>query len=326
MQPNFMKIIFLFTAFTLVAQTPGWSQEAQTSEDDKIATVNGSVITKKELERGLDKIKQQLAYKGNSFTDDQLSQLRKDVLDNLIGGELLFQESQKTGIKVEKNAVDEQFAILQKRFPSEEEFSKAIAHLNLSEADIKEEFGKRIAVQEYIQKHFVQKTSISPEELKQYYESNKTMLNKPEQVQASHILVKVPASASEEDKKKAMEKMKGFQARLKKGEDFAAIAKDSSECPSSSKGGDLGYFSRGQMVEQFEKTAFSLKPGELSDIVETRFGYHLIKLIDKKPEATVSLEEAQPNLEQYLKQKKIQGDLVKFVEELKQNAEIKRYM
>jgi peptidyl-prolyl cis-trans isomerase C len=106
----------------------------------------------------------------------------------------------------------------------------------------------------------------------------------PEQVHARHILVKVDPKADATQKAAARKKIEDIQKQLKNGEDFSELAKKASDCPSNAKGGDVGYFGRGQMVKPFEDAAFSLKPGEVSGIVETEFGLHLIKVMDKKPE------------------------------------------
>jgi len=113
---------------------------------------------------------------------------------------------------------------------------------------------------------------------------------------------------------------------LKKGDDFAALAKKYSEGPSGARGGDLGYFSRGQMVKPFEEAAFALKPGHVSDIVETQFGFHLIKLVDKKPEGMVAYKDIKDKLSEYLKSEKVQKEITNHVENLKKHAKIKKFV
>jgi peptidyl-prolyl cis-trans isomerase C len=123
-------------------------------------------------------------------------------------------------------------------------------------------------------------------------------------VRASHILIKADPQADESQKAAARKKIKEIQNKLSKGEDFTALAREYSEGPSGTKGGDLGYFSRGQMVKPFEDAAFTSAPGQVSDIVETRLGYHLIKVTEKKPETIVAYADIKDQLQEYLKQKK----------------------
>jgi len=146
---------------------------------------------------------------------------------------------------------------------------------------------------------------VTDEEIKQYYESRKDEFHKPERVGARHILLKVPANASKEEKEKIHKKAMELYERIKKGEDFAKLAKEFSEDVASAKrGGDLGLFSKGRMVKPFEKVAFSLKEGEVSEPVLTRFGYHIIKVYKKEPEGIKPLKEARPAIIRKIKSQK----------------------
>jgi peptidyl-prolyl cis-trans isomerase C len=130
----------------------------------------------------------------------------------------------------------------------------------------------------------------------------------------------------ETKKKKAMNMIKEIQNKLKKGEEFGTLATEYSQGPSSARGGDLGYFGRGQMVKPFEESAFSLEPGEVSNVVETRFGYHLIKLTDKKPERTIPFSDVKESIEQYLGDGRIFEQVKVLVEKLRKEAEIERLL
>ena len=123
-------------------------------------------------------------------------------------------------------------------------------------------------------------------------------------------------------KKEALKKIKEIQKRIKDGEDFAKIAKESSEGPTSSKGGDLGSFSKGRMVPPFEKAAFALKVGEISDIVETKFGYHIIKCTDKISATTTPYDKIAERIKELLKNQKIQKQMISLIADLRKNANI----
>ena len=316
----------LLTALVLtLVFSPLVAAEKNPSEN-KVAVVNGSVITQAKFDREMRIAQRRSSSTGKPLTDSQLSAIKKETLEQLIDRELLYQESQKKGIKVDETAVKEQLETLKKRFPSEAEFKNALSKMNLSEAGVKSEFARGMAIQKLIDKEFVQKVTVSDKEVKAYYDSNPDLFKQPGQVRASHILVKVDPRGDASQKAEARKKIEKIQQKLHKGEDFAALAKEFSQCPSSAKGGDLGYFKRGQMVKPFEEAAFALNSGEASDIVETRFGYHLIKVVDKKPKSTITYEDVKDKLGQYLKQEKVKKEVSLYIEKLKQKAKIERFL
>jgi peptidyl-prolyl cis-trans isomerase C len=314
----------LVTVFALlVAASPALAQDKQPSKTE-IAVVNGSVITQAEFDGEMTRVRERFLRTGRPLSDSQLSQVKKDVLENLISIELLYQETQKRGIQVDEATVNEQLSTLKKRFPSEAEFESAMRKMNLSEPAIKSQFKREMAIQQLIDEQFTQKAAVSEDEIKTFYESRLDSFKQPEQVRARHILMKVDPQADESQRAEARKKLEMIQQKLQKGEDFEALAKEYSEGPSSAKGGDLGYFGRGQMAKPFEEAAFALRSGEVSDIVETKFGYHLIEVIDRKPETTVALEDVRGRIEQYLKQQKVQENVRMYVEDLKEEADVKR--
>jgi len=144
---------------------------------------------------------------------------------------------------------------------------------------------------------------VDPAEVRKVYESNQSRFGEPEQRRASHILIPVKSGASDDDKRKSRERAEAVLAQVRKSPDrFAEIAKKESGDPgSASQGGDLGFFSRGMMVRPFEEAAFRLKPGQTSDLVESDFGYHIIKVTGIKPGKMRTLEEARPEIERELK-------------------------
>ncbi|NIS61068.1 MAG: peptidylprolyl isomerase [Proteobacteria bacterium] len=321
------KWFWVFVAALAMALTSslGLAGEKQTPPG-KVAVVNGSVINRIDFDREVNRVQQRLSRMGKPLSDSQLSEIKKEVLENLINHELVYQESQKQGITVDEVAINERVRKLKERFPSEAEFKSALTKANLTEDDIKAQFMRGMAIEQFIDTQFVQKISVSDKESKGYYDSHPDLFKQPEQVRASHILIKVDPGGDESQKIEARKKMEGIQEKAQKGEDFADLAKKFSEDPSSAKGGDLGYFRRGQMVKPFEEKAFALKPGEVSDIVETRFGYHLIKVMEKKSETTIAYEDIKGKLAQHLKQEKVRKEVNLYIEKLKEKAKVERFL
>ncbi|NIQ37894.1 MAG: peptidylprolyl isomerase [Proteobacteria bacterium] len=304
---------------------PARAEEKQ-APGDKVAVVNGSEITREDFEDEMSRVERLFSNRGTSLNEPQLSQVKREVLESLINRELLYQESQRKGIGVEQSAVDDRMRALKGRFSTEGEFKSALSQMNLSEAEVESQIKREMVIQKLIDEQFADKITVSDDEIRTYYDSNPDLFRKPEEVRASHILIKVDPGADESDKAEARKKIEKIQERLQKGEDFAALATEFSEGPSGPRGGDLNYFKRGQMVKPFEDTAFELEPDEVSGVVETRFGYHLIKVTDKRPETTIAYGDIKERIGDYLRQQKIQGETKRFVQELKAKAEVKRFM
>ena len=323
---RFRWFLVLFTAMSLAyIAMPIFALEKQNS-NGAVAVVNGAVITQADFDREMIRVHSQFASNGRSLSESGLSDIKKGVLETLINRELLYQESQKIGVRVENKEVNEQFDILKKRFSSEDEFKNVLLEMKTSEVVLKSQLQKGMAIQQLVDKEFVQKVKVPEKEVKDFYKKNPNRFKKPEQVRARHILIKVDPGADESKKSAAREKLKEAQKKLSKGEDFEALAKEYSEGPSGANGGDLGYFSRGQMVKPFEESAFALLPGKVSDIVETRFGYHLIKVIDKKPASTTSYEQIKDKLQDYLKQRKVHEKVNIYIEKLKGKAKVEKLL
>jgi peptidyl-prolyl cis-trans isomerase C len=151
-----------------------------------------------------------------------------------------------------------------------------------------EEARKEIIIKEFLRKEVEDKVAVSDEDAKKYYDANKDKFKDGEKVKVFHILVETEAEAND------------ILAKLNGGADFAALAKEKSKCPSKEKGGELGLISRGQTVPEFENAAFALQPGQLSAVVKSQFGYHIIKITEKQPEKVLSFDEVKDQLKQML--------------------------
>jgi peptidyl-prolyl cis-trans isomerase C len=253
---------------------------------------------------------------------DEMAKLRQTALEGLIDRELLFQSAQTMGVFVEEDEVAKKMETLRGRFPDENAFKAALEQVMLTPDGLKSEIRRSLAIGALIRKEFEEKTLVSEAESKQYYTDHPEAFRQPEQIRASHILVKVEEGSDDAVKAEAKKRAEALLARVKKGEDFAAVAKEASECPSAAQGGDLGFFSRGRMVPAFEASAFTLEPGQTSGLVETEFGYHILKLMEKKPESVMSFDEVRPKLEAHMKEKKTETALADFLKDKRTKARI----
>ena len=291
---------------------------------DQVAIVNGTVITRQELEDEVTRAKNRMAAQGQPVADVTSEKMNPKILDQLIDMEILLQESQKLKIQITDTSIDDHVAKFKAQFPSTEAYENALKELNVSETDLKEKTMKGLAVQALIEKQVSSKIEISDADRRGFYDSNPNFFEQPEQIEASHILIKSDPKDDKAQQEKALEKIKEVQHQVKAGEDFAALAKKYSEGPSGKNGGDLGYFGRGQMVKPFEDAAFGLESGQISDVVKTRFGYHLIMVTGKKAAQTIPYEEVKEKIGAHLKQQKTSESVKVYIEKLKKEATIEK--
>lgn len=283
-----------------------------------VARVNGEAIGKAEFENAVRNLE---GRAGGQVPADQRDRVYRGVLDQLIAYRLLVQETKARKIAIFDADIDARLTEIRKRFPSEEAFKKALAQQQLTEAQLREDARTDILVTKMLQ--FEVKVSVSPQEVTTFYQQNPDKFQQGERVRASHILIRVPEKADEKVKQEARAKAADVLKQVKSDQDFGALAKQHSQDPGSApNGGDLGYFQQGQMVGAFERAAFALKPGEVSDIVETPFGFHIIKLTEKQPPRTVPIDEVRPQIEQFLQNQQREQKTEAFVETLKAKGKV----
>lgn len=182
-------------------------------------------------------------------------------------------------------------------------------------------------VKEYLMQAVIEKVSVTESELKDFYNSNKEKFTTPEQIKASHILIKVNFGATEDDKKKAKEKAKQMLEWLKNGEKFETLAeKYSDDQQSKTMGGKLGYIARGQMPKSFDEAAFSMKPGQISDAVQTDYGYHIIQIEDHKDAVTKTFAEVKDSIKEQMKNELAKSKVEEFIKKVEKDSGLEIYL
>src|SRR3989338_3019969 len=291
---------------------------------DVVATVNSVKISGVEFSKGLNNYKKRLSMMGQEIPPEHIKEINKAIIDDLVGRELLIQNCNKIGIKITDDELNKELSAIKSRFPNEEQFNHVIKSKNLTIDEVKSDVKKALAIKNLMKNEIEDKISINEKAVDEYYKNNSSKFVEGESVKASHILVNADKSSSKEEKDKARKKIDGLLIRVKKGEDFAKLAKENSDDPGSGQnGGDLGFFGKGMMVPNFEKAAFSLNKGEVSDVVETEFGYHIIKMVDKKPGRTIPLNDVHDKLKDYLKSMEVNKKLSEYIANLRKTADVK---
>jgi peptidyl-prolyl cis-trans isomerase C len=299
-------------------------------------TVNGIKITEGQVETAIAPHLRRYTASGQ-LPPGMLAQLKREArpkaLDQLITEKLLEAEIKKVDIKVtEQDVIDHltEIAERQRRPMSLEDFKKRLAAMGQDFEEIKKQLlgSDGIKYKKLIDSKIAGKVKVTDKDIEKYYNDNKKKFEHPELCRASHILISPDKTEAATDpngaKAKAKAKAEKLLKELKGGNaDFAAIAKaNSSDTFSATKGGDLGFFKKGVMVPPFDKAAFSMKPGEISDVVETQYGFHIIKVAERKDAGTTPLEEAKEEIRQILLQEQQKKYSDEYFKSLKAKANI----
>jgi peptidyl-prolyl cis-trans isomerase C len=300
-------------------------KSADSAEDDIVAKVNGSPIKYTEFKQELDSTYTRFHEAGQLVDGLMYEQLKDEILESLINLRLLYQHSQAKGIRIDDGEVESYYQARVAQYPSADDYEKSLKAAGLTDADIKMRIRRTLGAQKFVEDHVAPKATVTDEEVKAYYEANPNEFEHDVLVHAAHILIKVSPWADKETRRKAKEKLVNIRAKIEAGADFAEMAKKYSEGPSKTNGGDLGYFGYAQMAPTFETAAFALRPGEISKVVTTQFGYHLIKVYDRKPAGRETLEEAAPILKSRFQKKRLDTHLRQVVDQLKTKADIERF-
>ena len=304
----------------------------ETTADSVAVTINGVDITESEIEKlikpQLDRMAKQSSNQPPAFVEQLKNMLRQQALEVMITGRLLDEKVKDANIVVTEEEVIgrlKEIASAQRPPLSLEDFEKRIGGYS-SFDKVKQEVRRGLGYQKFMQTQWVGKINVTEDEAKRHYDENPKQFEVPEQVRASHILIKPDTTGPDADpnqaKAKAKTKIQDLLKQIKEGADFAEVAKANSACPSAAQGGDLNFFPRGRMVAPFEKAAFELEIGQISDIVETSFGYHIIKVTDRKDASLISFEQAKSSIINKLTRAKQTEFYKEYVESLKDKANI----
>jgi peptidyl-prolyl cis-trans isomerase C len=258
---------------------------------------------------------------------EQRDAVYRQVLERLIGFHLLVQESKARKVVAPPWEVDSQVDQIKKQFPSEDAFKQMLQTRGITLEQLRADTAQTIAVNLMLKNELETKIAVTEADGKKFFEENKPRFRQEDSVHASHILIRTPEPADAPTKAKAKSQADDLLAQLKKGAVFADLAKQFSQDPGSApNGGDLGFFSKGQMVPAFEQAAFALKPGQTSGVVETPFGYHIIRVIETKAGRDLPYDEVKAQIDDYLKQQLRDQKSQEFVDQLKAKGRVQVFI
>lgn len=287
---------------------------------DVLARVNGEPVERWEFDNAVKRLE---ARAGGSIPADRRDEILRGVLDQLVAYHLLAQEARARKFAAADQDVDARVAEIRKNFPDEAAFTQAIAAQGLTVDHLRAQTRSNLEVQKVIDAEVSAKVSVQDADVSTFYQQNLEKFKQGESVRASHILIGVPQGATPEQKSAAKAKAEAALKQVRGGADFGAVARAQSQDPGSAQnGGDLGFFPKGQMTPAFEEAAFKLKTGAVSNIVETPFGFHIIKSLGRRPARTAPLDEVSGQIKDFLTQGQREQKLEQFIAQAKSKSRL----
>jgi peptidyl-prolyl cis-trans isomerase C len=289
--------------------------------DGPIATVNGQPVSRARFRRELAQSRARYEKARKEVQPELLDNLRQALVRRLVESEVVRQKAIEWGIAPSDEELETMWTKHRERFGTDDAFRAFLERAGTTEADLKNQFVDNLLL-DRVKQRIAERLEIREDELRDYYETRPQHFEEPEEVRVAQILVQVPAGATTAEAKAARDRAMEALESIRDGADFAAVASRVSDGPARMRGGDLGYLPRGRLVPEVEQTAFSLKPGQLSDLIESRFGYHIIRVVDHRPERTLSFDEARPRIERRLRGQLLRKAIHEQIESWKREMDI----
>ncbi|MEP6592141.1 MAG: peptidylprolyl isomerase [Acidobacteriota bacterium] len=286
---------------------------------DVLAHVNGEDVKKADFDR---LIKNMELSANQPIPQERRDEILRRALDQLVTYTVLTQETKARKVAVADAEIEDTVKQMRSQFPSEAEFTKALAARGMTLDKLRADARIDMSINKMMQAEVASAPAPTDAQVREFYDKNPDKFKQEEAVRASHILIPADEKADEATKKKARAEVDDVLKQLKAGGDFATLAKKYSKDGSAAQGGDLNFFTKGQMVPAFDQVAFSLKPGETSDVVTTPFGYHIIRVTEHRAASTVPFEQVSERIKEYLTEQQKQERAQAFIEELKKKARI----
>lgn len=307
------------------AQTPAPEPELEPVKPmpaelpDVLARVNGEDVTKAELDR---LIRNMELSAGQPVPAERRDEILRGALDQLITYTVLRQEIRARKISIPEPEIEASLQEMQKQFPSGQEFKKALSERGMNLDRLRADARVDMSINKMMEDEVSMQPEATDAQVREFYDKNPDKFKQDEAVRASHILIRVEPDANDATKQKARARAEALAKQAKGGADFAELARKNSDDGSAQMGGDLNYLAPGQTVAPFDRAVFSMEPGQISDVVETEFGFHVIQVVDKRAASTVPFEQVSPRIRAFLTEEAKQARAQAFIEQIKKKATI----
>jgi parvulin-like peptidyl-prolyl isomerase len=307
----------------MMAVSSALGETKKNQKEEKVAVVNGTPIEKGEFDGEVFLIQKTVLGLGKPLSCEQVSSIRREVLESMIRRELLYQVARKSGIKPDENAINKDINSLKQQFSDETEYKNELSKRGINEEVLRARMIRNSLVQKYVSKEFTDKVDVTDKEIQDYYQKNIDLFKQPFQMRVSHISIQSDPKDGDSHKKELRGKAEKILKNLKDDKDFADLAREYSDGPTKNKGGDLGYLRKGQLEKQFESKVLALKKGEITDIIETEYGFHIFKVTDIKPETILAYENVKEKVKKFLVDEKTKQEADKYARKLREKTDVK---
>lgn len=294
------------------------------TQAEALVVVNQATISRQDLDQEMALLDAELQYRNHTLSKHQMAKLSSQLLENLIERELLYQRAQQRKIEIRDRWVDRAIADLKAELKSNTGFKAYLDKAHLDEVQLRTRIQKGLIVRRLLRRDVIRQIKVSEAEMQAFYRKHPEFFQRHEQIRVRQIMIAVNPPGDVSKRGDALLRMQAIQKQILDGGNFAALAIQFSEDKSSINGGDLGYLQRDQMIANFAEIAFSLSPGEVSEIIETHQGYHLIQLVDRIPFSQMAYRNARTKIERTLRRDKEESAADAYLSRLKRQASIKR--
>lgn len=295
-----------------------------TAPDSVVVEVDGAELTSGQLQKKLASM--MASPRMQDVPEEKMGDLRGMLKQRLVNAfvaeTVLINEAKEQGVTADEADVEEAMDKIKAKLPEGVELSQALAGYGMTEQGLRTDVSREMTINKLLEMQTATLPGITDEAIEDFYEENASYFEEPETVHARHILITCDTDADEEQHATAKAKAEAIREELVEGADFAELAKEHSDCPSKEEGGDLGTFGRGKMVTEFEEAAFSQDEGQIGPVIKTKFGYHIVEVLEHNEEGTQSLEEASDRITQHLEKEQKQEAVASYIEGLKDEATI----
>ncbi len=296
---------------------------APAKPDAPVAKVNGSPLTRRDYDLTVQVLFRKRGAGQRSHAD--LESVRQAALDLLIDNELLYQKAKEAGISVTDAEAKDEAARLKKALGSPDDVATFLKDIGATEADLIAQVRRTLSVSRFVDQKVAPGLTVDDAQARAFYDSHPDAMRRPEAAHIRQIVVAVAPDAPSSTRAAARQKIEEVMKALRGGEDFATLAKRHSDGPEAQRGGDSGYVTPGGgALPAIERAAMSLKAGQTSDILETRRGFHIVQVIDRRPGGPVPFEEAKPRIVERLKDEQRQAKVRDYVATLRSGARIEK--